>query len=381
VPLLQDDSACASARQYLDAVKLRFKPAFLDNGDAMVFPHEITPTAVRHLAGDLSDVLTGRTADRCRTDTGRFGSRSVQAVPFGTITDFASTIKVGRLYSERLVLWDILGLNCVELARAIDAEPVAPVVLPPRATEELASLASNVLSLRELVNDGAAVFLPHPLAWSSEAAYARAKASRGYSGVFFGTPLGTFLATTLAVASDLSLHPYTLQDIQVHIPPPGELAQALSRENQMLQRSYGEIIADARFEYLDTISVAQFHKLMVAHQEVAYELELLVGNLSGKTEQQWRRNLEHGRARLARAIEQQAQKLRSAHALAAAGALFDIAAQFVPLRGTLAAVAAVTGAAGAFIPDEPVIGSPSLVAFFSHAEWVAENTQVVLPGS
>ncbi len=381
MPPLQDDSASAAARQYVDAIILHFKPESLDNGDAIVFPHNITPSAVRHLAGDLSDVLTGNTDDRCRTDTGRFGSNHVQAVPFGTITDFPSTIKVGRLYSERLVLWDILGLNCIEIARAIDAEPVPPVILPARAAEEVAVLASNVLSLRELVSDGAAVFLPHPLAWSREANYARQKASRGHSGVFFGTTLGTYLATTLAVAAELSLHPYTLQDIHVHIPPPGELAQALSRENQLLQRSYGEIISDARFEYLDTISVAQFHKLMIAHQEVAYELELLVGNLSGKTEQQWQRNLEIGRGRLARAIEQQSQRLRSAHAVAAAGTLLDIAAQFVPLRGTLAAVAAVTGAAGAFMPDEPTLGAPSLVAFFSHAEWVAENTQVVLPGT
>jgi len=372
-----DDAAASMARQYIEAVDLRLTPRILDNGDVMVVPDEVTPTAVKLLANDLSQVLTGNAALRAREASARYGAAAVQAVAFGSIDSFATTVKVGRLYGDRIVFWDILGLQCVSIARI--AEQERWLALPSEISEEIASLASSIMSTNTLVDDGAAVFLPHPLAWSEEAREANRRARRGWSGPFFGTEFGSTLATTLAVASDLRLHPYSVADIPVPLPSPSVLAQAMSRENRLLQKSYGEIVANGRFHYLEDISVTQFHKLMLQARDVAEELQTLIGDLGGKTEQQWRRRLEYVQKSIETAVSKQNERLKKQVA-EAAGKVAGLIGKIQAVDALFTVVGAAADAAALSI-DQPIFGAPSVVAFFARAKWVAENNPLVVSPS
>lgn len=379
------DKAVALSTQYLDAVKLRFDATLLDDGDALVVPDRVTPTSVWKLAEDLSDILGGDAGERSCEAVAAYGGNGakVQSVAFGPTSDFKTTAKVGRLYSDRTVYWDILGLKCIGVRRKLQEYKVPPLALPEETATDLAIFASNVLSLHRLVLDGAAVVLPHPLGWhwSDEASQAKRAAARGSLGVFLGTPFGSTLATTLAVAERLALHPYTLEDLPSLSSVSGNLGLALSRENRLLQRTFSKFILDAEFEYLEAVSVAQFHKLLQSHEYVAQEIQTLIGDLGGKTDAQWNKRLGYTMERLARAVREQNAKVRKRVSRAAGSAALDLADRFLPLRGTFAVVGALADVAEEFAAEETLFPGATVVAFFRQAQWVSENLQVSIPGA
>ncbi len=370
------DDAAALARQYLEALTRHLNPLKLDNGDVMILPNRILPSTVRALASDLQDVLGGTFSEKARRATTSCGDLYVQSVAFGSIRDFNLTLKVGLLYSDRVVLWDILASQCAQIVHRTFGKRFPSLGLSPNDAECIATIASNVLSLAPLVEDGSVTVLPHPFAWSTNARISDRRAAEGYYGIFYSSDVGRTLATALSVANELNLHPYSVLS---SIPDLSELPKLLpaidkyiSSQNQSLQRSYAEILAAGEFCYIDKLSVAQFYGILKDHTYVADELQNLIGELGGKTEQQLRHRLSYVRDRIQVAVEAQNKLLNRLNPLLeASGSIVDSATN--PIQAVLTLLGSLSGR------EVPTVDSGSLVSFFAEAKSRAEDSIVRLP--
>jgi hypothetical protein len=305
----------------------------------------------------------------------------MQSVAFGAIRNFATTIKIGRLISERVVLWDILRMMSQDISDALGNDRYS-LRLPSNVTGPLAEIAASIVSTAELISDGALTILEHPLAWSDEAQIANRDAGRGYRGVFYGTELGTLLATTLAVSQDLQLHPYSLDAGMTESPiPVTEAMTWFSRPGQATLQAYGDIIADQRFIYIDDISIRDFHRLVTAHCDVSIALSEMLSprNVTSLTMRE--RHLSHVKSSIAAAVERQNTAVREQHAARAAELMQRDAGRVWSMRCTLAALGAMkpdrsNGADGQF-----GFADSSIVAFFCDARNTADHSSIRIPAT
>jgi len=376
----KNDQALQASIQYIEAIKHHLKPRILDNGDAMLYPDEITPSIVKKLESDLTDIIYGNTGESARLATKYYGEKNVQGVAFGELEDFQTTIKIGVLYCKRIVLWDLLSTICHDITYRISKAQFVPLKLNSQDSIEIAKIASNVLSIEKLVRDGALVILGHPSAWSKETMQIVRDSYYGKYGVYFSTKQGLTLATSLSVSNFLHLHPFTLEESASYNPGLPELQKLFkyySNENKLLQRSYANILATNDFNYIDEISASNFYELVKYYQDVPEELNNLIGEVAGKSEQQLNSRMSYVKKRINTAISTQNSNIyKIKKSLETSGPLVGATMQFMGVQGILSIVGQLMEATGAAINHDTVLNESSIIGFFSDAKYISDNTHI-----
>ena len=245
------DTATRASLDYLTVLERRLRITWTARGDPVFVPDRVPPVLVSALRTELHDLLTGSISEASIDATRKFGENRVQTVGFGVARDFDRFVKLGFLYGERLVLWDLIGSRLLQ-KKGIAGDELLAVGIA----------ACNLLLLRAVVEDGGAVILPPPPMWSE---FARLVAD-DLKGRTRTTSAAYGLCMALSTVEDgLRLHPYTQPNRRDRLVPHKALTQPAeelySRGNQDLHASLGEMLADQRLVFLQDVSAKEFYRV------------------------------------------------------------------------------------------------------------------------
>jgi hypothetical protein len=154
----------------------------------------VTDNVVTELRNALTRLLESELASEALDEAKAYGREHVQTVGFGIPSDFDHFAKLGFLYGDRLILWDVITSRVLKAEHARRREAV------------VAATACNLLRVRGAIERGGAVILPHPLTWSAAAQQAAEEMGRS------SRPSVPHVGLTMALAANsdgLSIHPYT----------------------------------------------------------------------------------------------------------------------------------------------------------------------------
>lgn len=279
IEVKSEDGAIALSLQYLEVVERNVGIEYDSQGQPICVPSNVTQEVLFALKNELRELLSGEMARGAIEASKEFGQEHVQSVAFGHASDFDVLAKIGFLFSERVVFWDIISSR-VLVGEQFD-ETTASVV---------AELACNLLLLRPVIELGGAVFLPHPLGWS-EAAVNVASDLAG-AGSFTSAELGLAMAL-VAIDEGLPLHPYTLPFKQ-HEPAGKSGAngeQAYSEKTHKFSLGAAELMNAAGFEFLRDSKLTDFFSVVASSADLQRELGKTFSRLEGLSPLQTRREL------------------------------------------------------------------------------------------
>jgi len=264
------DDAVIFTLAYLDKIEKNLNIRYSDQGEPICVPGEITVESLDALTHDLGILLRGLESQRALAAVRSFGGRHVQSVGFGHVSDFDALVKIGLLYSERVVLWDLLGSRIL-----------SPDNISDTAKNVIADIACNLLLLRSVVALGAVVVLPHPLLWSEKARQISSKFSILENAS--ATALGLLFALA-AIDNGLQLHPFTLNNSTN--PVSNGLGIAVTpdvRLNKAHEFSFGmkSLMERSDFQFLRDIPLENFYKTVARHPEFPRALRKQFVLLSG----------------------------------------------------------------------------------------------------
>lgn len=155
---------------------------------------DIADDALIGLRTALTQLLQSELASEALDEAKAYGREHVQTVGFGIPSDFDHFAKLGFLYGERLILWDVISSRVLRTEHGRGREAA------------VAAIACNLLRLRGAIERGGAVILPHPLRWSTAAQHAAEEMRRS------SRPSVLHVGLTMALAANsdgLSIRPYT----------------------------------------------------------------------------------------------------------------------------------------------------------------------------
>jgi hypothetical protein len=268
------DCATVLTLNYLSAVESRLCITWAAPNQPICLPDQFDDGALKSLKTDLDDMLKGNLADRARNATQKYGKDHIQTVGFGLAPDFDQFIKLGFLYGDRVVLWDFLSNRLLLENSGI-------------SNLDLANTACKLLMLKPAVERGAVVILPHPMEWSNlaEMVAEDLQEQRVRSGAVFGISMALS-----AVEEGLPLHPFTLlgNEAQPKASPAvsGNVAELYSKENYIFQRSLSDLLKNQQFTYLQSVSAAEFQKVVSQHEGLHQKLRKLFNLSAGLSTQQ-----------------------------------------------------------------------------------------------
>ena len=187
------NAATRFTAEYIGVVRRRLKIAFDKTGTPVFVHGRVKQNDLLRLRSDLDGLWAGEEAARqaIRDSEGA----TLQAVAFGLFDDFDLCLKTGYLMGDRVILWDYLH------GRLLRGQRISRLDY-----DHLGVLANNIVSASNLAEAGHLVILPHPLDWSKDAkrvlveVAGRARPTAQLQG----------LATSMAVARQLNVHPYTV---------------------------------------------------------------------------------------------------------------------------------------------------------------------------
>jgi hypothetical protein len=286
------DDASAFTLSYLSLIESSLKILWTEAGVPLFRPECVTDDECQKLRSELHDLFTGQPAERALQSTRAVKSSLIQCVGFGIAKQLDSMVKLGFLYGERLVLWDVM-LNLLNHRSFIIDQKLC-----------IGETACNLLLLRSLAKAGAVVILPHPVVWCDLARYvADELKARGNSSIpDYG------LSMALATFEDgFTLHPFTVVKNQ----QPGALedlsslqGEFYSRENYVFQHAISSLLADESFSFLDRISAADFYSVASKYPQLHHEMRKHLALLtSGLTKTQVEQTLIESRRELHEQIE------------------------------------------------------------------------------
>lgn len=274
---LPQDGAVALSLKYFQILEERLG-IFWEASIPICLPDNVSPAAISGLAADLAALLKGPDAIRAVESTKRLGSDCVQTVGFGIAREFDQFVKLGFLYGDRVILWDVISSRL--LAKA-----------SPNTTL-IATVACDILRLKEAARRGALVILPHPTEWCSLASeIAEDMRSQGVRDI-----PSYSLSMVLAVQSEgLFLHPYTFvldaSDPKRNGVFSNSQLDLYSRENYIFQRALSELLSDNRFAFLQEVSASEFQHLTSGHIDLRRELRRIFNINAGLSEAQLKQEL------------------------------------------------------------------------------------------
>jgi hypothetical protein len=341
----QDRSTFLSL-EYIRTIEERLQISYDEYGQAVFDPECINTFSLQRLELDLRDLFTGHTLQNAIIDSREFGTEHLQVATFGFTEDFDRCLKMGFLLGDRIILWDIL------LARFLD-----PSDLSSERLEAIWLVINSILEIKKVIAAGGAVVLPHPLHWSDESLH-NVQSLRAIHPDVSSTSVG--LVSTLSVADEIPLHPYTLFDDERSWPEyPSNLVRGkqFSEQQYALHRSIASLFGEVKFAYLDKISVTTFYEIMSAHSGIQTRIQDLLTSIPGNTEQQNIQRIGLAKRDLIEKIERRNRDLTNVN-MAKGGAVVAFAT---------AAATLVYGYANCDSSIKLLLGTSSLVGSISTA--------------
>lgn len=251
----QSDAAVQFTLRYLALLETHLQITWTSDDRPVCVVDWISDDAVSALKAALSDLFGGPMHADARQATIAYGREHIQTVGFGLAPDFTEFIKLGLIYGERVVLWDIVASR--HLAKS--QFDVASKFL-------LAQAACELLMLRPVVERGGVVVLGHPITWSPLAAEIDGELRAGQN--VSAATLGLSMALA-AIEEGLPLHPYTLLRDG---PRPAAVQRVesqsddlFSTQNYVFQQAIGSLLRDQRVGYLRDVRVLDFFDVLSEH--------------------------------------------------------------------------------------------------------------------
>lgn len=242
------DAAVSFTLNYLELLEKHLGVSWSDEGLPFCIVDWIGKDSIENLRADLAALMQGDLRHEAIRATIEYGAEHVQTVGFGLAPDFDQFIRLGMIYGERVVLWDVVHSRIFADGR------------PDRDRKSLlAQIACNLLKLREVARRGAVVILPHPIVWSRAAAELDAELRA--SGPVPAASLGLSMAFA-AIEEGMQLHPYALLEggsrPQAATKVDGRVDELFSRENFMFQKCVTNLLRDKRLAHLDDVGMEDF---------------------------------------------------------------------------------------------------------------------------
>jgi AcrR family transcriptional regulator len=252
--------------EYLAILESRLRVSW--ESDEPVCLSDVPHDDIVDLRGELLQLLQGELASIAIDEAKAYGREHVQTVGFGIPSDFDTFAKLGFLYGERLILWDVISSRVLAAEEAIGRGPA------------VAAIACNFLRLRGAIERGGAVILPHPLTWSNAARHA-AEEMRGSSRP--SVPHVGLTMAFAAISDGLSVHPYT--HLHSADQPSSQLGLAddelYSKDNFVFQQALARLISEERLAYLDNIAPSDFQRIVAKDPFLRVALRKLLTIPSG----------------------------------------------------------------------------------------------------
>lgn len=343
------DKATLLTLQYLDIIENNLKITWNAQGQPVCIIDWLESDFILVLRDILSDFLSGKLSEEARQATIEFGKAHIQTVGFGHTSDFDKFVKLGFIYGERVVLWDVI------LSRLIFEQTVTH-----RLKTLLAQAACNLLLLRPIAERGGLVILPHPISWSSLAA--KVDAELRLQGNRSAADLGLSMALA-AIEEGLPLHPYTL--LIDKTPPTAQLVEGnheerlYSQENYIFHSVITSLLGDKRMAFLEGVPANDFHLIVTKHKELQRALRKhFISDLKGLSHQQVEVELNHLSEDLIKLIEKRNK------------AVFDYIAEGGEATSTFAITAITVLKAGLPALDALATGGLTVALSTAIRKWV-----------
>lgn len=275
---------------------------------------QVESAAILRLKSRLNELINSDLSLEAIAASKSFGENNIQTVGFGQVSDFSYFIKLGLFYGSRTVLFDILNSKIITDMGDLSGK-----------TSLLVEIASNLLTLKTIVEKGGIVILAHPLEWSAKAVelHRQLRESGATSTELFG--LTTALA---AIEEGIPLHPYTLSkgDNPTKILLADDLRDAqeqfYSVENYRYHQFISALFGGHEFSWIDRIELADFHEVVSRQKSLQHfmrdELYRGVQGLSAIQEDDY---IERKTAELNKLLEARNRDVRNYLADAAAPTL------------------------------------------------------------
>lgn len=250
-PPLQD-AATKLSLKYLGLLETRLNISWDADALPVCIIEDVDAASLAELRIELVDLLNGEVGSKAREATKVYGTDHIQTVGFGIASDFDQFAKLGFLYGERLVLWDVI---CSRILNDKD--------ITFERTAIVCQIACNLLLLKGAIERGAAVILPHPITWSiyAQAAARDIQRRRRVSGSHFGLSMALS-----AVAEGISLHPYALLHSTKQSITKGdfinEAEEFYSKENYAFQQGLETLLSGQEMTYLEDINPSEFQRIV-----------------------------------------------------------------------------------------------------------------------
>ncbi|MGE6994853.1 hypothetical protein ACQKIK_15815 [Pseudomonas sp. NPDC047961] len=248
------DSATEFTLAYLHILERHLRVTWNDAGVPICILDWITDESIANLRTDLTELMNGELEYAARQAAAEYGVNHVQTVGFGLVPDFDQFIKLGLIYGERVLLWDVI------YSRIMANEQYQT------RRNLIAEIACELLMLKAVVQRGGVVILAHPIAWSPVAADIDAELRA--NGPVPTASLGLSLAFA-AIEEGIELHPYTLLSDSSHpqLTMAVEAAdyELFSRENFRFQHCLTALLQDERVAYLENVTTAAFFDVLSEH--------------------------------------------------------------------------------------------------------------------
>ena len=105
---MNSDAATKLTLDYLSILERRLAISWESGKQPIYIIDKITDGQLTLLRKDLNDLLSGTSGEAARAATEQYGTDHIQTVGFGLSFDFDQFVKLGFLYGDRVVLWDII---------------------------------------------------------------------------------------------------------------------------------------------------------------------------------------------------------------------------------------------------------------------------------
>ncbi|HML78761.1 hypothetical protein [Geobacter sulfurreducens] len=278
------DKASELSLRYLATIEKRLHITWNAQEQPVCIIDWIDTESIHNLRKELVDLLSGTLSEEARQATEEYGKAHIQTVGFGHASDFDQFIKLGFIYGERVVLWDVISSRLL-----LENE------VTPRLKNLVAQTACNLLLLRPVVEQGGLVILPHPARWSSLAENVEKEMhSQGNKST---AALGLSMALA-AIEEGLPLHPYTLlisgSQPAAHEGVSTKERDLYSAENYIFHSAISSLLKDQRVAYLQGVSAADFYQVVSQHTELQRALRKhFLSDLKGLSPQQAELEVNH----------------------------------------------------------------------------------------
>lgn len=278
------DKATEFTLKYLDILEGRVNISWSEQHQPVCIVDNIKRQDIQDLSDDLDALLRGQLSEEARHATVAYGKDHIQTIGFGHASNFDQFIKLGFLYGERLVLWDVIGCRLITESDAT-----------PKRKNLLAQAACNLLLLRPVAENGGVVILPYPTYWSELARQVEIELQN--NGNKCAATLGLSMALA-AIDSGLPLHPYTLSlgGLQASATKDviGDGSAFYSTENYLFNAAITSLLRDSKLAYLQDISIAEFYKIVSQYGELNHALRKhFFPTLLGLSPQQSQKEIDH----------------------------------------------------------------------------------------